>query len=131
MRLTLTWVLVLMTTIVLGVGCSPAPSDGRDEAMPADNSQFVGNWKKITRSECSQLYPDTLHFQEAGLYSGQKDQPGTFTQWDVGTFEIVGDEQVRISLANDAIVSYEFSILNDLLVFTDSQGCKFEYRRAS
>lgn len=99
--------------------------------MPADNSQFVGNWKKITRSECSQLYPDTLHFQEAGLYSGQKDQPGTFTQWDVGTFEIVGDEQVRISLANDAIVSYEFSILNDLLVFTDSQGCKFEYRRAS
>lgn len=91
--------------------------------------QIIGNWEMITYSECSQVYPDTIQFHGEGLYFGQKDPPGSFTQWDVGTFEIIGSKQVKISIANDAIVTYEFSIMNDVLTFIDPYGCKYSYRR--
>lgn len=97
--------------------------------MPEQRLQLVGNWEKTTVSACSQVYPDTIQFQEGKLYFGQKDPPGTFAQWDVGTYEIVGPQQVKISTANDAIITYEFSISNDVLAFVDPDGCEFKYRR--
>jgi hypothetical protein len=99
--------------------------------MPIQIPQLVGNWEKITRSTCCQIYPDSIQFQEGGLYFGQKYPPGTFTQWDVGTFEVVGPKQIKISIANDAIVVYDFSIFNDVLRFVDPDGCEFNYRRVS
>lgn len=99
--------------------------------MPTQTLQLVGNWKKITHSSCSHVYPDTVQFQESGLYFGQKDPPGTFTQWDAGTFEVVGPKQIKISIANDAIVTYKFSILNNVLTFIDPDGCEYSYRRVS
>lgn len=98
--------------------------------MPAQTPQLIGNWTKITHSTCSHLYPDTLQFQETGLYTGQMDLPGEFTLWDVGTFEVIDSEQTKISTANDAIVAYEFSISNDVVTFKDADGCEFSYRRA-
>jgi hypothetical protein len=123
--------LALMIIIVLGVECVPTPSNTPREAMPTQTPQLVGNWAKITSSSCSQVYPDTIHFQEAGLYVGQMDSPGTFTFWDVGTFEVIDSEQINVSTANDAIVTYEFSISNDVLTFKDPDGCEFNYRRVS
>ena len=115
--------------IALGVGCAPTPRGTPSKDMPTQTPQLVGNWEKTTSSTCSQVYPDTIQFQEGGLYFGHKDPPGTFTQWDVGTFEVVGPKQIKISIANDAIVTYEFSISNDILKFVDSDGCEFTYRR--
>lgn len=99
--------------------------------MPTQPPTLIGNWEKITRSTCSQVYPNTIQFQAGGLYFGQTDPPGTFTQWDVGTFEVVGLKQIKITIANDAIVTYEFSILNDVLMFIDPDGCEYNYRRVS
>ena len=123
--------LAIMTTIFLGVDIQPTPRSTRSEFMPEQRSELVGNWEKITRSACSQVYPDRIQFQEGKLYSGQKDPPGTFTQWDVGTYEVVGPKQIKISTANDAIITYEFSISNDVLTFEDPSGCEFKYRRVT
>jgi hypothetical protein len=120
-----------MMVIVLGVGAQLAPRITPNEAMPTQTLKIIGNWEKIAGSPCSQAYPDAIQFQEGGLYFGQKDPPGAFTQWDVGTFEVVGPKQVKISTANDAIVSYGFSILNDVLTFVDPDGCEYSYRRVS
>lgn len=65
------------------------------------------------------------------MYFGQKDPPGTFTQWDAGTFEVIDSEQIRVSTANDAIVAYGFSLSNNVLKFVDPDGCEFSYRRVS
>lgn len=97
--------------------------------MPQTAAALVGSWVKMTRSECSAAYPDRLRFAENGLYEGEKDPPGTFTLWDVGTWELVGTEQIRISTANDAVISYRLTQSGDTLRFVDPDGCEFEYRR--
>jgi len=120
--------LAVLIIITLGVGCAPSPRVTPSDIMQTQTSQLFGNWEKITRSTCSRIYPDTIQFQKGGLYFGQKDTPGTFTQWDVGSFEVAGNKQIKISIANDAIVTYEFSILNDVLMFIDQDGCQYSYR---
>lgn len=120
---------VMVIIIALGVGCAPTPSGTPREAMPTQTPQLVGNWEKITDSTCSQVYPDMIQFQERGLYSGQMTQPGTFTQWDVGTYEVIGHKQIKLSTANDAVVTYEFAISKDVLKFVDASKCEFSYRR--
>lgn len=131
MRLASLLALAAVITITHGVGCTPTPWVTQSETMPIQTPQLVGNWEKSTSSTCSEVYPDGIQFQEGGLYFGHKNPPGTFTQWDVGTFEVVSPEQIKISLANDAIVTYEFSILNDVLKFVDPDGCEFNYQRVS
>jgi len=98
--------------------------------MAERHPRIVGNWKKISQGACDTQYPDSIRFQENGLYFGMKDPPGTFTQWDVGTYEVIGPERISISTANDAIVAYSFAISNDTLAFVDADCCRFRYRRA-
>jgi hypothetical protein len=121
--------LVVMITVLLGVGCSPTPKGIPSETMLKQTPQLSGNWEKIAGSQCSQIYPDRIEFQERGLYFGHKDPPGTFTWWDVGTYEIVSPTQVKISTANDAIITYDFSIVDDVLTFVDPDKCEFKYRK--
>jgi hypothetical protein len=98
--------------------------------MAERHPQIVGSWEKTSRTACDEIYPDTIRFQENRLYFGLTDPPGTFTQWDVGTYEIIGSEQINISTANDAIVTYRFAISVDILTFVDADDCRFNYRRA-
>jgi hypothetical protein len=100
------------------------------EAMPKGRSVLVGVWEKATTSPCSQAYPDRVEFHENGLCFGSKDPPGTFTIWDAGSFDVVGDAEVRISTANDAVVVYGFDLSGDAVTFVDPQRCRFTYRRA-
>ena len=116
---------------ILGVGCMSTSGMTKGDLMPLQNRQFVGNWEKITQSTCSQVYPDTIRFQPDGLYHGYTDPPGSYTHWDVGSFEIVDQKQVKISIANDAKITYEFSIINDVITFRDPDGCEYAYRRVS
>src|SRR5215213_6843159 len=97
--------LVDMFAIFLGVNVQYTPRATRNEAMSEAHSQIVGEWEKISRTACGEIYPDSIRFQKNNLYFGRKDPPGTFTQWDVGTYEVVGPEQINISTANDAIVT--------------------------
>lgn len=121
--------LAAMMTIYIGVGFLPTPMTTHSETMSMQIPNIVGNWEKITRSECSQRYPDSIQFQEGQLYFGQKDPPGTFTLWDVGTYEIVDPQHMNISTANDAILMYEFSASNDVLTFVDPDACTFSFRK--
>jgi hypothetical protein len=97
--------------------------------MPTQTPPLEGNWEKITHSPCSQTYPDTLQFGQGGLYTGHQHDPGAFTLWDAGTFQVAGPGQIRISTANDAIISYKFSLRDNELTFTDPGGCAYKYRR--
>jgi hypothetical protein len=123
------WALVIVVVVSSGVGCMPTPGDMRGETVPELMLQIVGDWEKATGSNCSEKYPDRIQFQEGGLYFAQNDPPGRFTIWDVGTYEVVGQKAIKISLANDAIIPYEFSVSVELLTFRDSDGCEFEYRK--
>jgi hypothetical protein len=76
------------------------------------------------------MYPESIEFLADGTYRGAGGKPGSFTLWDVGSYEPSGLSAVRISTANDAVVSYRFSIAKDLLSFEDTAGCRFRYRRA-
>ena len=124
-----TLTLVLMT--ILGVGCNPTPRTLPSEAMSTPTQQLVGNWEKLSRSKCSQIYPDKIQFQETGLYFGQMEKHGMFSQWDVGSFEVVSSNKIKISIANDAIITYEFSIQKDILTFIDQDGCEYKYCKLS
>lgn len=121
---------VTLATLSLGAGCEPAPRTDASDAM-TDQTIQIGEWRKATRSPCSDRYPDELRFREGGIYTGQKEQPGTFTQWDVGTYKVVGPGRVEISTANDAVVAYTFSATGDTLRFRDPEGCEFEYVKVS
>ena len=99
--------------------------------MPTDKQALVGTWDKVTSSSCSGIYPDRLVFQGDGRYRGQKQAAGTFAIWDVGTFDVVSDAQVKISTANDAVRVYSFALAGDLLTFVDPEQCEFRYRRAA
>lgn len=90
---------------------------------------LVGAWEKATVSSCSEVYPDHIVFQPDGLYFGHRDPPGTFTAWDVGRFEIVDPAHVRISTANDAIITYGLVIKDGIATFVDPEECEFAYRR--
>lgn len=91
---------------------------------------IVGGWEKTSSARCDQRYPDRLQFQENGLYIGQKDPPGSFSFWDVGTFEVVDEQEIKLSTANDAVIAYAYALSADTLTFTDPDGCAFSYRRA-
>jgi hypothetical protein len=89
---------------------------------------FLGRWSRIPGGEGGELYPDQLEFREHGLYSGAKD-PGEFTLWDLGTYQVVGPSRVRISTATDKQIDYDFVVAGDQLTFTDAEGVVFAYRR--
>ncbi len=93
-------------------------------------SPLIGTWVRIDPATCGSIYPDAIRFEASGLYFGRKEPPGSFTLWDAGTFEVVGGRSIKISTANDAIIAYGYAIEDDVLSFSDAQGCRFSYRRA-
>ncbi|MGE0224740.1 MAG: hypothetical protein AB7F35_14775 [Acetobacteraceae bacterium] len=95
----------------------------------AETDMLVGSWKKSDSPPCAALYPAVLSFQVNGLYRGQPEPPREFTNWDVGTWKLVDPGQIAISTANDAVVTYAFTVSGDALRFTDRDGCQFAYRR--
>lgn len=91
---------------------------------------LIGRWKKVTTTKCSEIYPDVLEFLEYGMYTGMRGEEGKeFSWWDTGEYQVLSESQVKISTANDAEITYEFSISGDVLTFTDNDGCEFQYRR--
>jgi hypothetical protein len=99
--------------------------------MSQPTNSLIGHWQKVTNSACSSTYPDHIEFRDRGLYFGRKIEPGSFTLWDVGTYEPVSRSEIKLSTANDAVVSYRVEITNDTMTFVDPEGCRFQYRRAS
>ncbi|MCU0527718.1 MAG: hypothetical protein MUF72_23215 [Elainella sp. Prado103] len=97
--------------------------------MSKSTSSFVGTWQKVTIDECSRLYPDILQFTADQLYSSQAAPDQEFTLWDVGEYKVVSDREVKISAANDALLTYQYSLVDDRLTFQDANHCEFQYRK--
>jgi len=91
--------------------------------------KLAGTWKKISTATCDQAYPDEIEFFERPRYLGKKGPHQGFILWDAGSYEIVQENQVKISTATDEQVLYQFSLSGDLLTFIDPEGCEFKYQR--
>jgi hypothetical protein len=93
-------------------------------------TSIIGKWTKISKTECSMIYPDDLEFQDGGIYRGYKGiNKNEFTVWDAGSYEILSREQIKISTANDAEIIYTFSITDNILNFLDKDNCQFQYQK--
>jgi hypothetical protein len=92
-------------------------------------TDVIGHWEKTSKSACSEQYPDRLEFRGQGLYSGQRGPQGTYTHWDAGTWEILSDTRIKLSTANDAVITYAVQLTGSVLRFTDPQSCQIEYRK--
>ncbi|MDQ3968601.1 MAG: hypothetical protein M3275_09425 [Thermoproteota archaeon] len=95
---------------------------------------ILGNWLKIHHTECSRRYPARLEFRENGVYLVHLEDDDTEKEhpiWDGGEYEIISEDQIKISTANDAKLIYNFSVSKSeggrMLIFLDSHGCKFRY----
>jgi hypothetical protein len=115
--------------MLYGVDVNSTPYNSKNETMPNPIADLIGNWEKITRSNCSEKYPSWIQFQNYGLYIAKNDPAGGSIIWDTGTYQIIGPREIDISLANDAIVTYRFSIEDGVLILRDTEGCEFKYRK--
>ena len=94
-------------------------------------SNLEGTWKKTTQTPCSQIYPDEITFKKQGIYFAQNDPETTVHPiWDSGGYKVIRANQVKISTANDAEITYKFSISEDTLTFIDGTKCEFQYQKS-
>lgn len=128
--------LILIASIALLVILSTLPgissvlmSGTTSGEIMRDRTAFVGSWKRITNTSCSRAYPTQLEFRANGLYIGTGAQLSIAPGWDNGTYEIVNLTQVKISTANDAILTYKFLIADSTLRFVAPDGCEFQYQK--
>lgn len=99
------------------------------EPMP-ESTLPVGQWTMVTRPSCNERYPHRIHFQEGGIYTGTNELQGSFTEWDAGTYRVIAPGKIEISVANDALITHDFSTTHDRITFRDADGCEFQYRRS-
>src|SRR5437867_10692767 len=90
------------------------PRRGRRRVM-----SLAGKWKKTSTTKCADGYPDAIEFFERPRYLASKGPGQAFIWWDAGSYEVTGENEVKISIATDEQVSYRFSISGDLLTFVD------------
>ena len=76
------------------------------------------------------VYPDVIEFRRDGLYTGTPASPGEFVVWDVGRYVVESANQVKLSTANDAEISYRFKLDGEELTVEDAEGGRLRYVRA-
>ncbi len=100
-----------------------------NEELEAVRKRLIGRWHKVRSLECADAYPEELEFLDRPRFAGTKGPNQRFIIWDVGGYEVVGKNRLRIDTASDEQVIYEFQLAGDLLRFVDRDGCQFEYKR--
>lgn len=98
--------------------------------MRGGDPRLVGAWQRSGHAPCAAGYAAQWRIDANGLYQGQAAQPGEFTWWDAGTWRVDEPGQLALSVANDEVISYRYTLAGDLLSITDPQGCSFDYRRS-
>ena len=93
--------------------------------------KIAGTWKKVTEESCAENYPDVIEFQERPRFLAKKGPSQRFIWWDAGSYEIIADDQVKMSTASDELVTYKTNLEGNVLTFTDQHGCTFSYQRIS
>ncbi len=104
------------------------------------NARLHGRWRRATEpppaadpeavplgQDASQL-PAEIEFH-GGVYRAYKGPDQMFIAWDAGTFDL-GEDELAISLANDAIATYPLELTDDSFTVVDACGHETTYRRA-
>jgi hypothetical protein len=91
--------------------------------------QLAGKWKKISTGECGERYPGEIEFHEHPRFLAKKGPGQGFILWDAGGYQVTDAGKVKIQIATDEQVPYEFSISGNVLTFIDRDGCEFKYER--
>jgi hypothetical protein len=94
------------------------------------DSKLVGTWQRSGSDACAASYPVNLRIDANGLYTGAAEQAGEFTLWDAGTWRGKGPGKVALSVANDAVITYAYTLAGDVLTITDDKECRVVYRRS-
>jgi hypothetical protein len=117
--------------LACAVACTERQQVGvaKGGAMAERDTRLVGMWTKANGGSCASRYPVHLRFEPTGLYFGTTEPPGEFTWWDGGTWKVAAPGKISLSIANDAVVDYRYSLGTDTFDVTDSSGCSFSYRR--
>jgi hypothetical protein len=98
-------------------------------ASASEEIMLVGRWQKSTDAACAVAYPKNLEFRAGGTYLSAS-APESFAIWQSGSYELVGSDRIRIQIANDAMIEYQFHLASGgRLTFVDDQGCEITYRR--
>jgi hypothetical protein len=106
-------------------------NSGTDGEIEKVRASLVGSWEKQEGPTCAADYPDHVEFFERTRFSAKRGPEQRFIWWDVGRYEVVAKNQIRIQTASDELVQYSFSISGGTLTFVDPNGCEFRYRRAT
>jgi hypothetical protein len=94
---------------------------------------LLGVWQRTDKSECGPTYPSKIMFGDNGIYKSLEQPEGAFYQWDVGTYEMKGNTRVKISCANDSIISYRIRFSKDGNEFTITidNTCQLKYMKVN
>jgi hypothetical protein len=92
--------------------------------------ELAGKWTKVGGDPGSSGYPDELELLPGGRYVGRM-RPGArqHPHWDVGTYEHLEDGRLGISMANDALGRYAYTLDSEQLTLIDEMGSTVAYRR--
>lgn len=99
--------------------------------MTKTEPTLPGQWTRSSGGPCADGYAHHLRIEPQGLYFGSTEPPGGFTWWDGGTWRVTAPGRISLSTANDAVISYGFSLNGDTLSFTDDKNCQFAFRRVA
>lgn len=94
------------------------------------DNRLIG-WWQTSGGGADPSSPDRIHFEANGLYFVENDVPDRFTWWDGGTWQTPSPAQLSLSVANDAVETYRFSIDDARLSITDAGGRTHTYTRVS
>ncbi|HWJ31413.1 MAG TPA: hypothetical protein VNR59_03655 [Gaiellaceae bacterium] len=89
---------------------------------------LTGQWRKLETPDCASRYPDEIEFRDTRFLARKGPEQG-FVVWDVGGYEVLGENEVRVQIATDEQVVYEFTLEDGIVTFVDGDGCRFSYRR--
>jgi hypothetical protein len=97
--------------------------------MSTNTTDLMHRWEKTSRTTCAERYPERIEFRDGGLYFGEKDPPGSYTVWDAGTWEVPDGSHIKMSTANDAVLTYTVSLSEGTLTFIDGNKCEIQYKK--
>jgi hypothetical protein len=98
--------------------------------MRSGDPRLVGSWQRSGSEPCAARYAASLRIDANGLYFGQPEQAGEFTWWDAGTWRVNTAGELSLSVANDEVITYRYTLADDVLKITDLQECTAVYRRS-
>jgi len=93
---------------------------------------ITGTWKKITKSKCSEIYPEFIEFKSNNIFSAKNEKESTIHPvWDSGRYNLISSGKIKISTSYDALLTYYYEIRNGLLEFKDESDCIFQYKKVN